>query len=103
MLIVVQLQAHSIVNFVVFQGDVILSIQWMCVSKRNSRIMTKRTYLKYCVPFLDTNFLWSGSYLRGDEQFEIPNCVVFIAFHANFLAQSVVAHHFDHSFAVGFS
>ena len=50
-LIIVQLQPHAIMNFIIFQG-------YMVLEKKYDDATWKRmnwTYLKYCVPLLDSN------------------------------------------------
>jgi hypothetical protein len=70
-----QFQTHPIVNFVIFQGDVVLVDG---------------------VPLLDLEFFRARPELRGRQLFEIPNRVVGVALDANFLPQAIVQDHFDH-------
>eukprot|EP01040_Poterioochromonas_malhamensis_P021231 gene21232-25560_t len=74
-LVVVELEAHAIVNLVVFERDVVLVDR---------------------VPLLDPDFLRPGAYLGRNELLQISYRVVFVAFHADLLPQSIVTDNFDH-------
>jgi len=62
-------------DFVVFQGDVILVD---------------------VVPFLDSDLIGASSSLSSDELLEVANGVILVAFHPNLLPQPIVEHHLDH-------
>lgn len=59
--------------------------------------MKSDVVLEYGVPLLQDDFVVSGSGLCCDQFFQVADCVVRIAFHANLLAQSVIARHLEHS------
>jgi len=48
------------------------------------------------VPLLQDDFLVPGSCLRGNEFFEVSNCVLWIALDPHFFAKSVINNHLDH-------
>jgi hypothetical protein len=74
-LIVIELESHAVMNFVVLQRDMVL---------------------KDCVPFLNANFLWLSAHLRRNQFLEVANRVVLVALHTDFLPQSIVAYYFNH-------
>jgi hypothetical protein len=74
-LVVVELQAHSIVNLVVLQCDVVFVD---------------------CVPFLNANLFWSRARLRCNQFFQVSDCVVLVALHSHLFPQSVITDNFNH-------
>ncbi|CAH0374783.1 unnamed protein product [Pelagomonas calceolata] len=74
-LVVVQLEAHAVVDLVVLERDVVLEDG---------------------VPLLDADLLGPGAALRRDELFQVADRVVLVALHPNLLAEAVVADDLDH-------
>ena len=70
-----QLQTHSVVDFIVLQCNVILVDG---------------------VPFLDTKLFGPRPQLCRRQFLEIPNGVVFVAFDAHLFAETVVQNYFNH-------
>ena len=75
-LVVVQFEAHPIVDLVVRESDVIFVDR---------------------MPLLDADLLWPGPRLCCHQLLQVANGVVLIALHPNLLPQPVVQHHLDHS------
>merc|ERR1719401_906317 len=73
--VVVQLQAHSVLDFVILKRDVVLVD---------------------VVPLLDPDFLPPCTALGGDELLEVADRVVRVALHADLPPDAVVADHFYH-------
>ena len=75
-LLIVKFEIHAVVNFIIFEFDVVLEDG---------------------VPLFQDDLVGAGSGLGGDQFFEVPNGVIFVAFDANFLAETIVDRDFDHS------
>merc|ERR1719421_2582194 len=73
-LVVVQLEAHAVVNLIVVERDVVLV---------------------HGVPLLDPKLLRPCACLRSKQLFQVANCVIWVALDADFLAEAVVADHLD--------
>jgi len=78
-LLVVEFQVHSVVNFVVCKCDLVL---------------------KYVVPLFQDNFLGLSSGLSSDKLFQVTNSVVLVALNADFFAEPIVNSNLDHSTVV---
>merc|ERR1719310_2258706 len=76
--VVVELEAHAIVDLVVIERDVVLV---------------------HRVPFLYPQFLWPRARLRSEELLEVAHGVVGVAFDADLLAEAILADHLDHRLA----
>lgn len=74
-LVVVELEAHAVVDLVVLKGDMVFVD---------------------VVPLLDPDLVGPGSSLSGDELFEVSDGVVVVALNPNLLPQSIVQHHLYH-------
>ena len=74
-LIVVELQAHAVMDLVILERDVVLV---------------------HRVPLLDAQLLRARAGLRGEQLLEVANGVVLVALDADLLAQPVVADDLDH-------
>lgn len=74
-LVVVELEAHAVVDLVVAEGDVVLVDG---------------------VPLLDADLLGPGARLRRHELLEVADGVVLVALDPHLLPQPVVEHHLDH-------
>lgn len=73
--IVVELEAHAIMNLVILEGDVVLVDG---------------------VPLLNPDLLGPSTRLRGDKLLQVADCVVIVALHSDLLPQTVVQHHLNH-------
>jgi len=74
-LVVVELEAHAVVNLVVLEGDVVLV---------------------GVVPLLDPDLVGPRPRLRRHQLLQVADGVVLVALHAHLLPQSIVEHHLDH-------
>jgi hypothetical protein len=118
--VVVQFEAHAVVNFVILQGDMILvhwegeeasnktifnvSAEWIMMRKySNTGANLKRRESKQrgerartSIPLLNANLVGARSELRGGQLFQISDRVVWVALDAHLLAESVVQDHLNH-------
>ena len=74
-LVVVELEAHAIVDLVILEGDMILVDG---------------------VPLLDADLVGPGARLCRHELLQVADGVVVVALHTHLLPQSIVQHHLDH-------
>lgn len=74
-LIVVEFEAHAVVDFVVLESNMILVD---------------------IVPLLNPNLLGSSPSLGSHELLQVADGVVFVALHSHLLPQPIVQHHLDH-------
>ncbi|KAJ6432863.1 hypothetical protein OIU84_019988 [Salix udensis] len=74
-LVVVELEAHAIMNLVILEGNMVFV---------NG------------VPLLNPDLLSPGTGLCRHELLEIADGVVFVALHSHFLPQTIVQHHLQH-------
>lgn len=74
-LVVVELQTHAIMHFIISQGDVILVDR---------------------IPFLNADFLWTSTSLCRDKFLQVPNRIILIALHTHFLSQPIVTDNLNH-------
>ncbi|KAJ6322964.1 hypothetical protein OIU77_012736, partial [Salix suchowensis] len=74
-LVVVELEAHAIMNLVILEGNMVLVD---------------------VVPLLDPDLLSSGTGLCRHKLLEVSDRVVFVALHSHFLSQTIVQHHLQH-------
>jgi len=74
-LVVVELEAHAIMNLVILEGNMVLID---------------------VVPLLDPDLLSSGTGLCRHELLEVADRVVVVALHSHFLSQTIVQHHLQH-------
>lgn len=74
-LLIVQFKVHSILNFVILQGDVIF---------------------KDGIPFFKHNLVVSRTRLSGNQFLHISYCVTGITFDSHLLSQPVVTCYFNH-------
>ena len=74
--VVKQLESHTVVNFVVRERDVVFVDD---------------------VPFLQFEFLWSGSCLCCDKFLEVADGIILVTLHTDLLAQTVVDDDFKHT------
>ncbi|KAK3408751.1 hypothetical protein EUGRSUZ_J00925 [Eucalyptus grandis] len=73
--VVVELEAHAVVDLVVLEGDVVLVD---------------------VVPLLDSDLVGAGARLGGHQLLEVADGVVLVALHPHLLPQPVVQHHLYH-------
>lgn len=77
-LVVVELEAHAVMDLVVFEGDMVLVD---------------------VVPFLDPDLVSSRPRLRRHQLLQVSDRVVVVALHPDFLPQSIVQHHLNHFYS----
>lgn len=74
-LVVVELEAHAVMDFIVLEGDVVLVD---------------------VVPLLDPNLVGSGTRLSSHELLEVAYGVILVALHLHLLPETIVQHHLNH-------
>ena len=74
-LVVVELEAHAVVDLVVLEGDVVLVDS---------------------VPLLDADLVRSGTRLGRHQLLQVADGVVIVALHTHLLAKPIVEHHLYH-------
>ena len=74
-LVVVEFEAHAVVDLVVAEGDVVLVD---------------------VVPLLDADLIGARARLRRHQLLQVSDCVVVVALHPNLLPQPIVQHHLYH-------
>jgi hypothetical protein len=75
-LVVVQLEVHAIMHLIVCQRNVVFVDG---------------------VPFLNADLLWPRASLCCHQLLQVPDRVVFIALHADLLAQAIVEDYLNHA------